>query len=208
MQAWTLAHPAVRVFNREVLTTLTSKPHVLVLARECGLEVPRTLITNHLSSARGAGPRSIAKPVAGGELTLDLDEAVRRAGETEVLPSPAIVQERLEYPERRVFVVGRRTFAFELRSPHLDHRASPDVDLIYVGEAPTAVRAPLLALASRLRLDFAAADFKSRPSGEVVFLEINSGPMFSRFDDAAGGAVSTAMAEWLTSRDAAERRVE
>lgn len=199
LHGWLLAHPAVRCFNRAAAPN--NKPHTLVLARALGLAIPRTVVTNHAATARAAvgddPTRGIAKPVAGGELTQRLDEALAAAGDAPVLAAPAIVQERLVAPEVRVFVIGDRTLTFEVRSTELDYRASPDVDVIYLGPGPAPIAAQVRALAQQLGLEFAAADLKSRADGALVFLELNTGPMFARFDQACGGALTAAMAAWL-----------
>jgi hypothetical protein len=51
----------------------------------------------------------------------------------------------------------------------------------------------------RMGLDFAAADFKTCPeTGRLLFLEINTGPMFAAFDQASDRAVSRALADLLS----------
>jgi len=53
---------------------------------------------------------------------------------------------------------------------------------------------------SRLGLDFGAADFKTDPeTGQLVFLELNTSPMFARFDQVSGGKVCTAIIHELTA---------
>jgi len=53
-------------------------------------------------------------------------------------------------------------------------------------------------LTDEMGLDFWAADFKiPRASGNPVFLEVNSNPMFSAFDSVAGGAISAAILNYL-----------
>lgn len=201
LAGWLLAHPAVRCFNRADAAGPSNKPHVLVRARAVGLTIPRTLVTNHAGAARAlaaAEPTgAIAKPVAGGALTRTLDDALAGADPGPVLAAPALVQERLVAPEVRIFVVGDRTLAFEVRSPRLDYRAGDDVEVVYLGTGPAPVAAQVRALAHGLGLDFAAADLKGRPDGALVFLELNTGPMFARFDQAAAGALTAAMATWL-----------
>lgn len=195
LHGWLLAHPDVRCFNRGATATASNKPHVLTLARAVGLAIPRTVITNHAPTARALGD-AIAKPVGGGALTVPLAGAT--ATSAEILPAPAIVQERLHAPELRVYVVGDATFAFEVRSAHLDYRADADATVHYRGAAPSPIAAPLVALARRCGLDFAAADLKSRADGTLVFLELNTAPMFAAFDDACDGALCRTMVAWLT----------
>jgi len=51
-----------------------------------------------------------------------------------------------------------------------------------------------------LGLDFGAADFKTDPADRaLVFLELNTSPMFARFDYTAGGQLTAAILEELTT---------
>lgn len=196
LHGWALSHPGVRYMNRSAAPGTGSKPFILQRARALGLHVPRTRITNARESVRAFGS-GIAKPVAGGGLAHDLGAALRLAGDEEDLAAPALVQETLVQPELRVYVVGTRTFAFWVRSSMLDYRADPETVVEFCGPAPTTIADALLRLARLLGLDFGAADFKSRPDGSLVFLEMNSGPMFGRFGQESGGALTAAMVEWL-----------
>ena len=65
---------------------------------------------------------------------------------------------------------------------------------------PSRAAQPLHALMREFRMDFGAADFKTDPDdGDLVFLELNTSPMFARFDAACGGALCRAMVEHLSS---------
>jgi hypothetical protein len=172
---------------------------VLVLARAAGLAIPRTVVTNHAATARTAAPDGIAKPVGGGDVTRPLDEALALGRADTILAAPALVQERLIAPELRIYVVGDATFAFEVRSPLLDYRASNDVEVVYLGPGPAPAAAQVRALAARCGLDYAAADLKSRADGTLVFLELNTAPMFARFDHACDGALCRTMVAWLSA---------
>ncbi|HEY4240527.1 MAG TPA: hypothetical protein VGM88_11965 [Kofleriaceae bacterium] len=118
-----------------------------------------------------------------------------RAASGTILRAPAILQPELVAPELRLFAVGDEIFAFEVRSPSLDYRTGP-ADVIAV-EPPAHLVEPYLALVHMLGLDFCAADFKSARTGELLLLEVNAGPMFARFDEAAAGALTDALVDWL-----------
>ena len=195
MMGWLLSEPRVRIFNRGMCPAATNKPAALVFAREAGLRVPPTMITNQAGSFCAEQLDSlIAKPVGGGDYCYSLAEALAktdlRGGLT---ASPAIVQKRLAPPEVRIYVIGAADFAFEVRSPSLDYRVNQDAELIPLPEIPREV-ARLRNLMSRLGLDFGAADFKTDPeTGQLVFLELNTSPMFARFDQVSGGEVCAAI---------------
>src|SRR6185295_18839309 len=92
-----------------------NKPRALMIARECGFDIPETHITRDFDSF-ASKDNYIVKPVAGGEYTRTLPEANGLA------PHPWIVQEKLSYPELRLFRVGEHFFAFEIASALLDYR--------------------------------------------------------------------------------------
>jgi hypothetical protein len=198
VQGWLLAHPEVRVFNADIAAVAFHKPAALQRARAAGLRTPPTWVSNDMARLRPRLPDAvIAKPVAGGGLCQTLAEALDGV-EAPFSAMPALVQPRLVAPEIRLFVVGAHSFAFEVRSPSLDYRALQDAQLEAV-EVPPQAKA-LRALMTEFRMDFGAADFKTDPdTGELVFLELNTSPMFARFDQAAGGALCRAMVQTLTS---------
>ncbi len=196
------AHDEIAVLNRPSLFRQTNKPHVLALARRAGLAIPATLVGNSVPGfeAWRPGESKIVKPINGGAHTRRLPEVLAetpsRGG---VLAAPAIVQEELVPPEVRVFRIGEKFFAFDVSSPDLDYREHQNVKLEALAEVPQALAGPLRLLSDELGLNFAAADFKTCPrSGRLIFLEINTSPMFAAFDRAARGALTGAMADWLT----------
>lgn len=90
--------------------------------------------------------------------------------------------------------------AFELRSSSLDYRVHQDAGLELLPRIPREAK-PLRKLMSKLRMDFGAADFKADPDTcELVFLELNTSPMFARFDEVAGGKLAEAMVKHLASQ--------
>ena len=201
MMGWLLSEPRVRMFNRGMCQGATNKPAALVFAREAGLQIPPTRITNQPESFRSERVDSmIAKPVGGGDYCYGLAEAL---GKTDlrggVAASPAIVQKRLVPPEVRIYVIGAAEFAFEVCSPSLDYRVNQDAELILLPQVSQEV-SRLRNLMLRVGLDFGAADFKTDPeTGQLVFLELNTSPMFARFDQVSGGKLCDAIVGELTA---------
>lgn len=203
LHGWMLAHDDVRMLNRG-FGGLTNKPHVLTIAAACGLAIPRTIITNDLQMLDGmpGAEAMIAKPVPGGGFTQGVGELLqttpRREGRS---AAPAFVQQRLVAPEVRIYGVGGRFIPYRVVSDLLDYRADEDtrVEPMSVEEVDTAVLTGLALLMDRLRLEYGAADFKTdAETGELVFMEINSGPMFAGFDRVSNNAVSDAILDYLT----------
>ncbi len=147
-----------------------------------------------------ASTPAIVKPGAGGAYCVDLAEAM---GETAWYdghaPLPAFAQEKLVYPEYRVYMVGRRLLAFEIHAESLDYRAARNSHVvpIDVDRLDADLRAGLVNLAAALGIDFCAFDLKTRTNGGLCFLEVNTGPMFAGFDAVAGGALTAAMLDAL-----------
>lgn len=202
IQGWASAHPAIRQFNHALNAHAGVKPAELMLARHLGLEIPRTLITNALDRAGAFAEAAIAKPVGGGSYVRRLDRVLAEfSDDAHRAPLPAIVQERLEYPEYRVFLIKGERHVFSIRSEHLDYRPHRDNRMEYLGAAPQLgpTLAQLQALADLLGCDFCACDLKTRAGSEVpIFLEINTGPMFAAYDRCAGGLLCEAMVRALT----------
>jgi len=207
LNGWLLAHPQVRTLNRDVGAG-ANKPHILHVARRLGLLIPFTLVTNELEAvaeeAARLGPM-IAKPVPGGGYAQDvaelLDKTPRREGRS---AAPAFVQRRMAAPEVRVYGVGqggtRRFIPFRVESDALDYRTDAECRVVHLPleQVDADAVAGLGRLMDTLEMDYGAADFKTCPeTGRLVFLEINSGPMFSAFDEVSDFAVSDAILDYL-----------
>lgn len=197
VQGWLLSHPGVRTFNADISALAMNKPAALLRARHCGLSIPRTWVSNDTTKMRAqlAQQPSIAKPVAGGGYCQTLQEAL--AGVTvEHSAMPALIQPRLAAAEMRVFIIGDDAHAFSVSSPSLDYRELQDAIVESVPVPPQAQA--LRRLMTEFRMNFGAADLKADPdTGELVFLELNTSPMFARFDQASEGALTASMVRHL-----------
>lgn len=196
--SWAMAHPAVRLLNRHHAGHLL-KPQQLLLARACGLDIPSTVITNDASTLEAMQDR-VAKPVAGGEYTQPLSTALEAAPRRgNALAAPAIVQETLVPPELRIYRIGTRFVSFHVVANTLDYRTDANARVEPVKNDRRLISG-LRKLTDSLRLDFAAADFKQCPKTKrMLFLEVNSGPMFAAFDAVSERAVSRAIVQALTA---------
>lgn len=197
MIGWLAAHPEVFIFNRRNLNQVTNKPLVLKMAQDCGLAIPQTVVTNDrepLASLRSG----VVKPINGGGYCEPLAEVLERTPVKDGrMAAPAIVQQRLVPPEVRVYAIGDRYFAFNVISPELDYRSTQNCR-VEPTKTPIKLTGPYAALLALLGLDFAAADFKTCPeTGQLLFLEVNNGPMFAAFDLATNGELCNAMIQTL-----------
>ncbi|MEY4763526.1 MAG: hypothetical protein RI907_199 [Pseudomonadota bacterium] len=200
IEGWLLAHPEVRTLNADIRPVAYNKPAALLRARAAGLRTPPTWVSNDVARLRARLARpSIAKPVAGGGHCQTLEEALGPlAPELACSAKPALIQPRLAPAECRVFAVGSALFAFDVASPSLDYRVHQDAE-VTATEVPACAPA-LQRLLADFGMDFGAADFKADPdTGEWVFLELNTSPMFVRFDQACEGRLTEAMVRHLTA---------
>ncbi|NER39655.1 MAG: hypothetical protein F6J93_37925 [Oscillatoria sp. SIO1A7] len=199
LYGWLLSQPDIRLFNRQHLPAVGNKPAMLLLAQQSGLLVPDTLITNEAEElGKYSMGNAIAKPVAGGDFCYSLEELYSSVNfRNGCAAMPAIVQNRLVAPEIRIYIVGDSAFAFEVRSQHLDYRVKPDAEIIPLTTVPEEVEL-LRKFMATLKMDFGAADFKTDPkTNQLVFLELNSSPMFVRFDIEVNGSLCEAMIQTL-----------
>lgn len=204
-----MSHPA-NVWRAEL------KPFQLHIAKQAGLHIPRTLITNEPSAIREAfdfmGP-IVVKPCRSGYAVVNGEERSIYTSQLlaehldfidEARWSPAIYQEFV--PKRfdiRATVVGTQIFAAAIDSQSdpaaaVDwrHTANPDLPHHTI-ELPRNVRDGLLDIMSRLGLTFGAIDLVQTPEGEFVFLEVNPNGQWLWIEDQLGLGISDAIAGWL-----------
>jgi hypothetical protein len=202
IDGWARAHADTAMLNRRIAFHALSKPYVLSLARQFGLAVPRTLVSNDQGRVRQETSQRalIAKPVNGGDYARLIQDVLPAAeARSGAFAAPCIIQECLVPPEIRVYGIGDVFLAFRISAPALDYRSTPAcvIEVEPLERLAPALLFGLRRLMDALGLDFGAADFKAHTSGDLTFLEINSSPMFSAFDAIADGALSDAIVDQL-----------
>ncbi|WP_417308494.1 hypothetical protein [Devosia sp.] len=202
VDAWCAAAD-VFTLNAEIHPQTASKPWMLGRARAAGLEVPPTLVSNveaEIAKFRPAD-RSIAKPVAGGSYVVDAPQAIAGTDWLDgTAPHPAIVQPKLAYPERRIYRAGPAFFVFDIASETLDSRLDPKMRITELPATtlPAGLLDRLREMTDDLCCDFCAIDMKTDPlGGDLVFLELNTGPMLRAYDEVAGGRMGEALLRYL-----------
>ncbi|KAB7613628.1 hypothetical protein F9L33_09625 [Amylibacter sp. SFDW26] len=195
----------VLVPNKRMDARANNKLFMLASAQSGGIPIPNTLVTNDKGTLDQFCETNlgVAKPVGGGAYCIDVKEANNDADwSNNKAPIPAIIQERLAYPEYRIFRFGKSLMTFQIESEHLDYRPYPDAKIVMVDNDILGKGVPekLLAMSDALGIDFFACDFKSHAdSGTPMFLELNSGPMFAAYDASAKGKLSDGMIKWLVT---------
>lgn len=182
----------------------------LKVAAEVGLVIPETLITNDPVRAASflRDCVNIYKPFSA------LEEAwreTRLVGEAEIAQldllrhSPVIFQRYVEGVDIRVTVVGDRLFPAEIDvrsgSYPVDFRMCMADARIAECELPQPVESAIRALMSRLGLVYGALDFRRRPDGAHIFLEINPAGQWLFVEEAAGLAIAREIAAHLVAAD-------
>lgn len=197
-----------------------NKCYQLARARDVGLPIPRTLITNSPAAIRSAFntfPRGmVIKPARSGFVDYGpeqhaiytnrfLAEHLEHVDAARLCP--AIYQEFLEKDcDIRVTIVGKRIFVAEIDSQSdpeatVDWRHTTRPDLPHrPGVLSTEIESGLLALCDALGLVFGAIDLVRTKDGRTIFLEINPNGQWLWLEDQLGFPISKAVAHWLASR--------
>ncbi|MET9086187.1 ATP-grasp ribosomal peptide maturase [Streptomyces sp. NPDC004237] len=203
-----VSHPAA-------MSRAEYKPLQLASARDCGLAIPPTLITNSADAARAfvgdMGGRVICKPVASPVLIEDdqlktvytrrvteEDLADLRGIETTAHLFQAWVDKAHEV---RLTVVGDRLLAAEVHAgsdaAHTDWRSDYASLTYQVVQVPDTVAAGVRSYMGKLNLRFAAMDFIVGPDGAWTFLEANPCGQWDWIEHHTGLPIAQAIADEL-----------
>lgn len=197
------------------------KPLQLQVARKCGLETPRTLVSNDPVEVRafaGTCPQGmVAKMLSSFHV---FDEGVEKVVFTSPVSaealermdglrfSPMTFQERIpKMLELRVTIVGDRIFAAAVDSVSLERAGE---DWRREGQAliqswqhytlPENVQRGLLGIMDHFRLNYGAIDLIVTPDNRHVFLEINPVGEYFWLEMCPGLLISEAIADVLLDR--------
>ncbi|WP_437990719.1 MvdD family ATP-grasp ribosomal peptide maturase [Sorangium sp. So ce145] len=199
----------------------SNKQVQLDIAREVGLDTPRTLTTNDEDAAR-----AFAATCPGGVIAKMLSSfAVYRDGEEQVVFTnaleakdladmrglslcPMTFQENIpKARELRVTVVGERVF-----TASVDSQAAPGAEVDWRRQGlelidawrkdtlPPDVETGVLRLMDQLGLNYGAIDILRTPDGRHVFLEVNPSGEFFWLERNPGLPISEALAEVLLGK--------
>ena len=193
------------------------KPWQLKLAREVGLAIPETLITNDPEEARAfwhVHPGEVIyKPFL--QTYHAWRETRKIQPEEEALAesvqlTPVLFQRYVPAVcDLRVTVIGERLFAAAARAEQYDADIRFNVDAKYQAhDLPAEIQGKLFDLMRRLGLEYGAADFRLTPEGEYVFLEVNPAGQFLYIEKATEQPIAAALAEHLARGVAASSEAE
>jgi glutathione synthase/RimK-type ligase-like ATP-grasp enzyme len=209
---------AFRMDAEPVIRRAENKQLQIQIARELGLDTPRTLITNY-----PAAVREFARTCEGGLVTKMLssfaiheDDAEKVVFTNPVTPEdlndleglrlcPMTFQEQVPKAlELRVTIAGERVLAASIDS-QASARATHDwrrdgIKLINAWQPytlPSETEEKLLRLMDYFELNYGAADFIVTPEGRHVFLEVNPSGEFFWLELSPGLPISNAIADVL-----------
>lgn len=192
------------------------KEKQLRIADECGLQIPRTCISNDFEEVRvfvKSCPNGVIakmqhafsiyeEGVESVVFTNEIGEDDLVDLEAQLLLCPMKFQEKIEKKlELRITIIGKKVFAAALDS---QSKADGKIDWRKVGEEsigewksceiPADLKMNLLRFHEVCHLNYGACDVILSPEGEYIFLESNPGGEFYWLDQEANHAISDAMA--------------
>ncbi len=205
---------AVWINHPESLVRANSKPAQLALARQIGLDIPDTIITNDPDEARRftatARQQTIYKSLSqtldvetGKALFTGLITEAEIANLDLIRLTPGIFQALVPKSyEVRATVVGSRIFSAKIDSQahaetKLDWRHLPfEVDEQPI-ELPPSVETKIHEFMAAFGLIYGAFDFIVTPEGRHVFLEINPAGQYMWVQSRTGLPITEALADAL-----------
>lgn len=189
------------------------KVYQLKVAREAGLRVPRTCITNDPARAkefieqRGV-EQTIYKAFAGSEQAWR-ETRLLKENELEMIESvrfaPVIFQEYVAGTDLRITVVGDEVFPAAIHvqpsSYQVDFRMVMDEARIEPAVLPPTLCDTLRSYMRRLGLVYGAIDMRRTEDGEYVFLEINPSGQWLFVEQSSGQPITETLATLMAERD-------
>lgn len=195
------------------------KPRQLAIAAQCGLDVPRTLVTNDPDAVRrfsNCVEHGIVIKTLGANVVNENGE--RKVGHTHRLDRRELddldgveltAHQFQEWvPKRhdvRVIVVGRRLFAVAIETDdpdaHIDWRANYDALRYRRIDVPVGIADRIRDFMAACGLNFSALDFVVKPDGRWVFLESNSNGQYGWLEPILEWSVSDAISTLLAEGD-------
>lgn len=178
--------------------------HAAALAPLAGWRLPRSCLTSQPAAARefiaSCPDGVIYKGAGGGKTYARLYLAQADDARLALLPScPVLFQERIAGPDVRVHVIGERCFGELIESPEPDYRRAAGNRFSRL-TLPPEIAAGCAVLTRASGKPFLGVDFKiQRHRGKWFFLEANPQPGYDYYDGRAGGAISRALVEFLTT---------
>lgn len=194
-----------RIVGRSLdLSNLSKIFHSMQLASiagSCGIRSPDTLVTNDPDAAAKFVARHKRSVICKGASAFKSTARLFRESDllrlSLVERCPTLLQQYIQGPDVRVHTVAGESFAEAIFSSDVDYRFSSNKSHAIV-QVPVYVAQFCAQVGTELNCAFLGIDFKiSQTTGEWYFLEANSMPAYQGYDKRAGGAISSALADYL-----------
>ncbi len=186
------------------------KGYQLAVAKEVGLAIPRTLMTNDpdavVAFVDDLGYRNVVYKTFSSTQDEWRETRLLDAAEVPLLRqvrhAPAIFQEYVPAAcDLRVTIIGERVYCAAIDATATAYPVDSRVDIanarIEEATLPSEVEGALLQLVRRLGLVFGAIDLRRTPDDQFVFLEINPAGQFLYIEAATGMAITAGLADAL-----------
>ena len=170
----------VKAYNSKHKESEVTKLYNLKLAEKYNLNIPRTVY-----ALKHSNDNMIVKPLMGGSHASEGNEAIH----------PCIIQQKITGVNKRLFIVKNKTFCFDIITNYLDYR-DDDNPTIQESTIDKETITNSKKLARKLGLNFCALDFIN-DNNKNWFLEINTMPMFSAFNEYTNNKLSKTIYEEL-----------
>lgn len=182
--------PARWINSWQAYQSHQEKPLQLYQAKQLGLTIPDTLISNDPHQVQEfvqSQEKAIFKPVYGGaHPQIVTQEHLDGRRLSQVLSiSPVTIQAYVPGTNIRSYVIGESVYSAEIRTRALDFREDRQAELLPL-KVPPVIEAQCRAIAQKCLLRWTAIDWRLTPAGEYVFLEANPSPMFIHFENKTG----------------------
>ena len=189
------------VNSLEAIKMHRTKAFQLYTLAQNGFRVPKTLISNDAEEIVKFAEKNnydlIYKPVQGGFHTKVLTKDDLTAERLKSFKTGAVqFQEKLDGTDIRVYVIGDKVFAAEIRAKTIDFRSDNDAKIVPI-EIPKQIENQCLNILDLFKLKFTGIDIKTKSNGEYVFIEANPSPMFYGFEKQTGYNITEVLCELL-----------
>lgn len=199
-EAFLMLTPARWVNGWSGFTLHQTKPVPFARVARLGIPVPRTVLTNDpqvVLDFVAANPRSIVKPVQGGDHAIPIAPEHLTPKRLETLRfAPITVQEQIDGTNIRAFVAGDRVLGCEIEARTLDYR-DDEAARVVPHALPEEIVQQSLEIARTLDLVWTGIDYRLDRDGRYVFLEANPSPMFLGFEEQSGVPLTEALVALL-----------
>lgn len=198
---------------READAAAHHKPYQWTVARQVGLNLPRTLVTTQAAAARDfIGEIGVGKVVFKAFLASIQEWRETRLVEQEdierldlVRYAPVIFQQYVAGVDLRITVIGDRVFAAEIDARNtsypVDMRMVVGEGNVCAVELPDEITNGLLRLMRRLGLVYGAIDMRRTDDGRYVFLEVNPAGQWLFVEERTGLPIAQALASALCTME-------